>query len=167
MFDGVAMLSLRGAHEHGPTDIGSFTECLREREYTSMRRGRGTDTKLGGYDVAPREWIDAFRFGCLLHLETMLVRACKEHHGSRRVQYALKPRDDVRGDERVEVANVRALRATSASGSNEATLGGLTRVGVKYGRGDIEWFVGALRRVVPSDGEDRASDCRSRECERL
>ena len=86
----------------------------------------------------------------------MLVRACEEHYFSSGVQYALKPRDDVRGDERVEVADVRTLRATSASGSNDETLTGLTSVGVKYGCRDIERFVGALRRVVPSDGEHDA-----------
>lgn len=26
----------------------------------------------------------------------------------------------------------------------------LTGIGIKYGRGDIKWFVGALHRVVPS-----------------
>ena len=97
----------------------------------------------------------------------MLVRACEEHHGSSGVQYALKPRDDVRGDERVEVSYVRALRATSAGGSNEETLAGLTSVGVKYGRGHIEWFVGALGRIVPSDGEHNAFGCWSREREGL
>ena len=117
MFHGVTMLPLRRTHEHGPADIRSLAEFLRKRGVTvnthSARAKQGggeTDTKLGGYDVAPREWVDALGFGCLLHLETMLVRACEEHHWTSGVQDALKSRDDVRGDERVEVADVWALR---------------------------------------------------------
>lgn len=38
----------------------------------------------------------------------MLVCAGEEDHRARGVQDALEPRDDVRGEERVEVADVRA-----------------------------------------------------------
>lgn len=96
----------------------------------------------------------------------MLVRACEEHHRTNRVQYTLKPRDDIRGDERVEVSDVRPLRATSASGFNDQRLIGLTSIGVEYGRGDIERFVCAPCRVVPSDGGHDAPGCWSRERER-
>lgn len=42
----------------------------------------------------------------------------------------------------------------------------LTSIGVKYRRGDIEWFVRAPRRVVPSDGGHNALGRGSRERER-
>lgn len=118
-----------------------------------------TDTKLGGYNVAPLEWTDTFSFGCLLHLQTMFVRACEEYHWTSGVQYALKPCDDVCGDERVEVSDVRAFREISASRNRDARLVRLTGIGVKYGRGDIERFVCALRRVVPSDEGHNGLDC--------
>lgn len=125
MFNGVAMLSLRGAHEHGPTDIGPLAQFLRGQHHSKYQKvevRNGTNTKLGGYNVTPLERIDAFCFGCLLHLQAMLVRACEEHHRTNGVQYTLKPRDDVCGDKRMEVSDVRALRTTSASRYNDERL---------------------------------------------
>ena len=55
--------------------------------------------------------------------------------------------------------------AALGKGCDEERRVGLTRVGVKYGRGDVERFVGAMRRAVPSDGGHDEFGCCSRECE--
>ena len=103
VFDSITVLTLGCAHEHGPADIGSLSEFLRKRlarqyHMDQVRQGE-TDTKLGRYDVAPLERSDTFSFGCLLHLEAMLVCASEERDLARRVQYAVKARDDVCSDE--------------------------------------------------------------------
>ena len=75
---------------------------------TTTQTKEKTHTKLGRDGVAPCQRIDAPGLGRLLHLEPMLVCAGEEDHRARGVQDALEPRDDVRGEERVEVADVRA-----------------------------------------------------------
>ena len=93
----------------------------------------------------------------------MLVRAREEHDWPSRVQYALKPRNDVCSDERVEVSDVRVFRTVSASMFDDGGLGMLTGIGVKYRCGDIERLVRALYRAVPSDEGNNTLDCMSLE----